>query len=149
VPHRHHQGDTPSSEIDLAVDGGLEDAIQRVEDAVRTYLARPGDQQRGRLLADLDTLDEHLATADATEAYGAQFSSVIGRAPDVTVIGDINPAGGYDVEVAPAARFQAQALLVRAAKAQIRKPSDSGLAALRATYDALLADQERRARSPD
>ena len=121
---------------DVAVDATLELALGAVEDAVDAYLQEPSASMRAQLLAALESLDRRI---DSSDAYGASTigSAALGYSTKGAVIGETSSASA--AEEIPGAELQAQTVLVKAAKDELRAPTAETRGQLRAAQQTLAA----------
>lgn len=112
----------------------MEDDIGGVIRAVDAYLAGTTDPHRQQLLAALEALDDQV---NGSEAYDQGIGGLRGIVPNPDVVGETGPTPiAEDVQEG---EFHAQAVLVRAAKAEVTAPSPSNLTALHAARQRLAA----------
>jgi len=129
---RHAPGNVEARELE--VDHRLEDDIGGVIRAVDAYLAGTTDPHRQQLLVELEALDGQV---DSSEAYDQGIGGLRGIVPNPDVVGETGPTPiAEDVQQG---EFDAQGVLVRAAKAEVTTPSPSNLAALHAARQRLAA----------
>jgi hypothetical protein len=129
-----HGKQHPVDEAELAVDANLEQDINAAEQSIQSYLADPSENQRKDLLAVLERLDNQI---DLSDSYDSNIvgSGAIGLATKFSVIGETS---SYPIsEEVPSAEFQAQVVLVKAAKRAVTQPDSDAIAALRAASAAL------------
>jgi hypothetical protein len=120
----------------LAVDVNLEQDVGAAEQSIQSYLANPGEGQRKDLLAVLERLDSQI---DLSDSYDSSIigSGALGLATKFSVIGETNSSPM--AEQVPSAEFQAQVVLVKAAKSAVTRPNSDTLAALQTASAALAA----------
>ncbi len=128
--HRAHQ------EQELAVDATLESDLVGVEALIEAYLKDPSVGPRTQLLAALEHLDQHIDASDRYEGSIAR-SGAWGYASKGSVIGETSDTP--IVEEVPGGEFQAQTVLIKAAKREVSTPSAASLAELRAANEGLAA----------
>jgi hypothetical protein len=132
-------------EKDVAVDANLELALGAVEEVVDAYLQDPSPAWRTQLLTALESLDQRIDSSDAYEgstigsaAFGSSTKgSVIGETSNASAAGEI-----------PGAELQAQTVLIKAAKDEVRAPTAETLRQLRAAQHTLAAVRGQDAPSP-
>jgi hypothetical protein len=121
----------PGHEEEVDVDLDLERDIAVVEQAVESYLQNPNEGLRKDLLSALEELDAQLAQGDD---YRGRLVYPF-AAPETSIVGATSPSSaGQEI---PAAEFQAQVALVKAAKKAVTRLTPENLANLRAVRDAL------------
>ncbi len=131
-----HGKQRTAEEQDLAVDAHLEQDLWAAEQSILSYLADPGESRRQDLLSALERLDDQI---DLSDAYDSNIvgSGAIGLATKFSVIGETS---SYPIsEEVPSAEFQAQQVLIKAAKGAVSQPGSETLAALRTASAALTA----------
>jgi hypothetical protein len=121
----------PGDQQEVDVDLTLEIDISSVVKAVDEYLDGPTDDLRENLLAELEKLDLQTELSDDYHGgldfpFGAPKSWVVGATNDVPEPEDI-----------PAPELDAQIALVKAAKAEVTRPTPESLADLSAARQAL------------
>jgi hypothetical protein len=121
---------------DVIVDATLELVLGAVEEAVDAYLQDPSARRRAQLLAALETLDQRIDSSDAYES-STIGSAALGFSTKGAVIGETGSASA--AEEIPGAELQAQTVLVKAAKDEVRAPMAETLRRLRAARRALAA----------
>ncbi len=121
---------------ELAVDATLESDLVDVEGLIKAYLKDPSVGPRKQLLAALEHLDQRIDASDQYEGSIAR-SGAWGYASKGSVIGETSDAP--IVEEVPGGEFQAQTILIKAAKREVSTPSAASLAELRSADDALAA----------
>ncbi len=128
----------PGGEQDdeVAVDVTLEGDLGATEEAVEAYLRDPSPSMRTQLLTALETLDQQIDSSDAYES-STIGSAALGYSTKGAVIGETGSASA--AEEIPEAELQAQTVLVKAAKDEMRAPTAETLAELRAARHALAA----------
>jgi hypothetical protein len=144
---RHGKQD-PAEGRELAVDVNLEQDIGAAEQSIESYLANPGEGQRKDLLAVLERPDSQI---DLSDSYDSSIngSAAFGLTTKFSVIGETS--SHPMVEEVPSAEFQAQVVLVKAAKGAVARPNSDTMAALqtaRAALTALRADHQPVQQSP-
>jgi hypothetical protein len=120
---------------ELAVNVDLENDLASAEQAVATYLQNPSDELRQALLASLQRLDDQIDLSDAYDARA--INPVFGSPTKGTVVGETGP--NSVAEDVPSVEFQAQVVLVKAAKKEATGPTAGTLAELRAASASLAA----------
>lgn len=129
----HRSGEHPHRRegpgVDVDDDDRLETALQELEVAVGVFLGGQSRESRFRLIEAVGVVDEMTADADA---YAARFWDL---APRPRVVG----ASGFGTIADRIARseFEAQVVLVRAAKAAVTRLTRDALDELRDAYDAM------------
>jgi hypothetical protein len=121
---------------DIAVDANLELALGAAEQAVDAYLRDPSPPLRTQLLAALESLDQRIDDSDAYED-STIGSAAFGSSTKGSVIGETSSASA--AEEIPGAELQAQTVLIKAAKEEVRAPTAETLRQLRAARRALAA----------
>jgi hypothetical protein len=121
---------------DVAVDATLELVLGVVEEAVDAYLQDPSAPVRAQLLAALESLDQRIASSDAYES-STIGSAALGYSTKGAVIGETS--GASAAEEIHGAELQAQTVLVKAAKDEVREPTAETLRRLRAARHTLAA----------
>jgi len=116
--HRNH----PDQTVDVEVH--LENDIKLVQSTTEAFLDNPVEVQRLELLSALEILDQQTAASDAYEA-DIVGSAVFGHAYRGSVIGETSQIPISNA--VPSSLFQAQAGLVKAAKAAVSDPSPNAL----------------------
>jgi hypothetical protein len=130
---------------DVAVDANLELALGAVEEAVDAYLQDPSSPLRPQLLASLQSLDQLIDDSDAYES-STIGSAAFGYSTKGSVIGETSSASA--AEEIPGAELQAQTVLVKAAKEEVRAATAETLRQLRAAQHTLAAVRGRDAPTP-
>jgi hypothetical protein len=133
----------PSGEAGrVQVEVALESDLAQVENSVAEYLKNPTAAARQSLLGALEVLDDQAGQSDAYEG-SVIGSGAVGYASKGEVLGEtsIDPL----VDEIPSSELHAQVTLVTAAKNEVRGPTPSTLAALRAASVTLAAAREERA----
>jgi len=121
-----HDKNTQPEAVELPVDVHLEWDVSDVIDAIDAYLPAPSEVGRQHLLQELERLDAQLDDADA---YTANVVPQLRfNAPD-PVVGETSSRPM--VEEMYGTEFQAQVVLVKAAKHEVTAPTPETLAALR------------------
>lgn len=110
---------------EIAVEATLADALDRVAQAVRAYVAGPTEASRAEMIVELGHLDEVVARADRYEANSAGYAFAL---PGVEAVGEATAVDAVHDESPQA--FNAQAALVRAAKREVRDATPDSLAEL-------------------
>jgi hypothetical protein len=131
-PKRPPGGDAKNLDEPVAI--ALELGITRVVESVDAYLATPSERGRAELLRVLGLLDDETAAADAytglwtpAARYGGPgISHALGATSAYSAVGE-----------EPVKVFDAQVVLVRAAKQQVLNPSAANLEALRSAAEVL------------
>jgi hypothetical protein len=123
---RHADRAAPEDQ-EVDVDIHLEQAIAQVQSATDAYLDNPSQELRQGLLEALGTVDQRTAASDSYEA-SIVGSAAWGFASKGSVIGETGQ--NSIAEELPGLVLQAQATLVKAAKAAVTEPGS-------ATFDAL------------
>jgi hypothetical protein len=126
---RRAKGQPDQEEVDVDLD--LEADISAVERAVENYLQNPNEGIRKELLAALEELDAQLAQGDD---YRGRLVYPF-AAPESSIVGATS-ANSPGQEI-PAAEFQAQVELVKAAKKAVVQLTPETLADSRAAGEAL------------
>jgi hypothetical protein len=129
-----HKKQAGSKDTHISVDATLEGDITQVEQSVADYLSDPTDASRQSLLAVLETLD---AQTDQSDAYGRSVigSAALGYASKGEVLGETSLDSVVD-EV-PSTELNAQFVLVKAAKEEVRGPTPDTFAGLQSARVAL------------
>jgi hypothetical protein len=130
---------------DVAVDANLELGLGAVEEAVDAYLQDPSTPVRARLLTALESLDRLIDDSDAYES-STIGSAALGYSTKGAVIGETSSASA--AEEIPGAELQAQTVVIRAAKEEVRAPTAETLRQLRAAHHALAAVRGQDAPAP-
>ncbi len=135
-----HKKKTAGSQATVAVEATLEGDIDRVEQMVAAYLARPTDGSRRSLFESLQALD---AQTEQSDAYGSSAigSGAVGYASRGEVLGETSPDPVVD-EV-PSAELGAQFALVKAAKDEMRQSTATTRVALQEAYAAVIESRDR------
>ena len=132
-----HQSD---GDEEVAVDATLELELGDVETTIEAYLGDPSANLRSELLAVLERLDQRIDQSDAYEG-SVIGSGAIGLATKGSVIGETSSASA--AEEIPGEELQAQTVLIKAAKQEVRAPTPATLAELRVASQALAAVRGR------
>ncbi len=121
---------------EVAVDAGLASDLDVVEVSIAAYLKDPSSTLRNQLLVALEALDERINQSDAYEG-SVVGSGALGFSSKGSVVGETSAASV--AEEIPESEWQAQTVLVRAAKQEVTTPTSDHLAALSAAQQALAA----------
>jgi hypothetical protein len=122
------------TEEPLTVDANLEQDLFSVERCVQAYLEDGTEHRRQELLTALEQLDDQTQSSDAF-SENVLGSGALGYATKFSVIGETNT--NPIAEEVPAAVFQAQIALVKAAKVAVAGQTVGGLAELHEANSAL------------
>ena len=121
---------------EVAVDAALASDLAAVEVAVSAYLRDPSDDLRTQLLLDLEALDEQINQSDAYES-SVVGSGALGFSSKGSVVGETSATSA--AEEIPEVEFEAQTVLIRAAKQEVTTPSSEHRAVLEAAQRRLAA----------
>lgn len=130
------KGDSDEPDDQVAVDVTLEDDLDAVRQCIETYLRSPTAELRQQLLTVLERLDDQIDCSDAYEG-SIGGSAAFGYSSKGSVIGETSSAS--PAEEIPGPVLQAQTVLIKAAKQEVRGPTPEALAQLRAANDAFTA----------
>src|SRR5271165_887081 len=128
-----HRKDHPDEEDELEVDAGLEGDISDVERSVVAYLEDPTDDRCHDLLVALGRLDDQIALGDAYQDTVGWLTPLGVGNPEVLGETNTNPIA----QAVSSAEFQAQVVLVKAAKTAVTEPTPDTLDDLRRANDIL------------
>jgi len=131
---------------EIAVDISLASDLHAVEASVASYVKDPSAAARNQLLVALEALDERINQSDAYESSVAG-SGALGFSSKGSVVGETSAAS--IAEEIPEAEWQAQTILIRAAKQEVTTPSPDHLAALSAAHQALAAARSSSPSTPE
>ena len=127
-----HEGE----QDEVVVDVTLASDLDAVEVAIAAYLRDPSAALRNQLLVALEVLDEQINQSDAYES-SVVGSGALGVSTKGSVVGETSAAS--IAEEIPEAEWQAQTVLIRAAKQEVTTPTSDHFATLGAAHRALAA----------
>ena len=127
-----HEGE----QDEVVVDATLASDLDAVEVSIAAYLRDPSAALRNQLLVALEVLDEQINQSDAYES-SVVGSGALGVSTKGSVVGETSATS--IAEEIPEAEWQAQTVLIRAAKQEVTTPTSDHFAALGAAHRALAA----------